>query len=590
MIDKIHALGIDLKGRKGVEVKTVCPFCPSGRGNPNDLSLAVNTVSGAYFCHYCNASGCADTNSQNKPLDKPFRAIKAKSTTPYKETVLEEVSSGVIEFMKKRGISEEVLRREQIKVAEKWFPQTNDAHKCIAFPFFKGNKRVATKYRDHNKNMSQDAGGEKCFYRFDEMSKGNRIYITEGEIDALTLVECGYSDGVVSVPDGAPNPSANNLDNKFSYFTEEAMNIFDDAEEIYLVVDNDANGRFLEQELKRRIGIDKCLLVDYPQGCKDINDVLLKLGHEGVVEVIENAQHCPVDGLKTFDDYALEIDNMRLGITDEYYETGYPDFDRHLKIKRGQLNIVTGSPGSGKSEFVDDLMINMIKTYGVRWAVFSPENYPPQVYYKKLAEKYNNKSFPEMNENEINLSRSDLSGSVKLIIDNDTDEVTVDYLLERIRVLVFRFGVRAVIIDPWNEIDHNIGSREDLYLNKILRKIKRFIRKYDVSLWLVAHPKNPKMLADGTYPRVTAYDIAGGYAWFAKADNVFSVWRDKENPNEPVEVNIQKIKQKTDGELGICYFDYDKRTGRYKSVGSSLDPHPICEDRGGVNVNGIKPI
>ena len=140
---------------------------------------------------------------------------------------------------------------------------------------------------------------------------------------------------------------------------------------------------------------------------------------------------------------------MRLGITDEYYETGYLDFDRHLKIKRGQLNIVTGSPGSGKSEFVDDLMINMVQTYGVKWAVFSPENYPPQVYYKKLAEKYSAKGFDEMGENEINLSRSDLSGSVKLIIDNDTDEVTVDYLLERIRVLVFRFGVRAVIIDPW---------------------------------------------------------------------------------------------------------------------------------------------
>ncbi|MCH6575697.1 MAG: hypothetical protein IH795_10950 [Bacteroidetes bacterium] len=247
------------------------------------------------------------------------------------------------------------------------------------------------------------------------------------------------------------------------------MQIFDDAEEIYIVVDNDANGRFLEQELKRRIGIDKCLLVDYPEGCKDINDVLLKDGHDGVIGVIESATHCPVDGLKTFDDYALEIDNMRLGIIDEYYETGWPDMDKHLKVKRGQLNIVTGSPGSGKSEIIDALMINLIKKYGIKWAVFSPENYPPQIYYKKLAEKYLNKSFPEMTENEINLSRSDLSGSVKLIIDNDTDEVTVDYLLERIRVLVFRYGVRSVIIDPWNEIDHDIGSREDIYLNKVLR-------------------------------------------------------------------------------------------------------------------------
>ena len=223
--------------------------------------------------------------------------------------------------------------------------------------------------------MTQDAGGEKCFYRFDEMKKGKKIYITEGEIDALTLVQCGFSDGVTSVPDGAPNPTANNLDNKFSYFTEEAMQIFDEAEEIYLVVDDDENGRFLRNELKRRIGIDKCLMVTYPDSCKDINDVLLVCGEDAVREVIEHAQHFPVDGLKTFDDYTSEINDLIEGVTGDYYETGYKKIDDQglLKIKTGQLNIVTGSPGSGKSEWVDDIMINTVKQYGIKWAVFSPE-------------------------------------------------------------------------------------------------------------------------------------------------------------------------------------------------------------------------
>ena len=50
-----------------------------------------------------------------------------------------------------------------------------------------------------------------------------------------------------------------------------------------------------------------------------------------------------------------------------------------------------------------------------------------------------------------------------------------------------------------------------------MRKIKRFIRKYDLSFWLVAHPRNPKRNNDGTYPRITAYDIAGGYAYSTRA-------------------------------------------------------------------------
>lgn len=590
MNDKLRELGIDVKGRNSGEVRTTCPWCSHTRSKSNDPCLAVNMDDLTYFCHHCNISGCAanDKKPNNTPY-KPINRIKKKNTTPYKPSDLKDLSDASIEFLKKRGISEEVARSEGLKIASKWMPQVNKEQNVIAFPFIKNNMRVATKYRDNKKNMTQDAGGEKCFYRFDEMKKGKKIYITEGEIDALTLVQCGFSDGVTSVPDGAPNPTANNLDNKFSYFTEEAMKVFDDAEEIYLVVDDDTNGRFLRNELKRRIGVDKCLMVNYPESCKDINDVLIVCGEDAVREVIEHAVHFPVDGLKTFEDYTNEIMDLVDGITGEFYTTGYKKIDEEglLRIKKGQLNIVTGSPGSGKSEWVDDIMINTIKNHNIKWAVFSPENYPPQVYYKKLAEKYTGHGFKDLSQYDHMNAINYLSDNVKLIIDTDEEDVTIDFLFQRIRTLVFRFGIKGVIIDPWNEIAHNIGAREDIYLNKVLRQIKRFIRKYDLTFWLVAHPKNPRKNQDGTYPKITAYDIAGGYAWFAKADQVFSVWRDKTNPSKPVEVDFQKIKQKTDGKLCTTYFYYDYETGKYTCNGSSIN-NPICEDKGGVNVNGIK--
>ena len=401
--------------------------------------------------------------------------------------------------------------------------------RTLAFQFIKGNKRVNTKYRTSTKDMAQDANAEKCFYNFDVLLPApKRIHITEGEIDALSLIECGFTD-VVSVPDGAPNPTANNLDTKFSYFTDEAMKLFDAIKEIVLVVDNDENGRFLENELKRRIGIDKCLRVKYPEGCKDINDVLVKEGPEAVEDVLLAAEHFPVSGLNTFKDYESEIIDMYNGVAEAHYTTGWPHMDKHLKVKTGQLNIVTGTPGSGKSEWVDDLMINTVQNHGVKWAVFSPENYPVKVYYRKLAEKFEDRNFKEFDESTVKNSISELSNYVNLIVDNDKDEVTMDYLFERIRALVFRKGIKGVIIDPWNEIQHEIGPREDLYLAKMLRKVKRFIRKYDLSFWLVAHPKNPQRNKDGNYNKITAYDIAGGYTWNAKADNIFSVWRDRQD-------------------------------------------------------------
>jgi twinkle protein len=567
MIEAYREYGIELKGTAN-EQKLQCPECMKLGKSRNDC-LSVKLSEGLYNCHRCGWGGTVI-----KPQDKQKPILNQsipKKQGEYRPTDLIDLTGGSIAFFKNRGIEERTLRLEGIKSAFKWYGKYKAEVESIAFPFIKGNKRVNTKYRTSAKDMAQDGNAEKCFYRYDKLEGSKKIYITEGEMDALSLIQCGYDQGVTSVPDGAPNPSANNLDNKFSYFTEEAMKLFDDAEEVVLVVDNDVNGKFLEAELKRRIGIDKCLTVIYPEGCKDINEVLCKFGADKVKEVIESAKHCPVSGLKTFKDYERDILNLYNNVTGVHYLTGWRHMDKHLKIKTGQLNIVTGVPGSGKSEWVDDLMINTVKNYGLKWAVFSPENYPPQVYFRKLSEKYCDKSFKNFEDHDIKTGIEDLSEYIKMIVDNEEDDVTIDYLFQRIRVLVFRHGIKGVIVDPWNELLHDIGGREDLYLNKVLRRIKRFIRKYDLTFWLVAHPKNPAKDKDGNYYKITAYDIAGGYAWFAKADNIFSVWRNKTDNTQPVEVDIQKIKQKTDGELGTCYFYYQYDTGHFNSVKSSLE-------------------
>jgi len=584
MINKFIDLGIKVNS-SSAQQKTECPECQKS-GKSVDLCLSIDLVEGLYNCHRCGHKGCVNKpQNTSQLLPSP---IKSQTPQEYRPSPIKELTGAILTFFEKRGISKDTLMRSDVRCADMWFHKYKKVvENVIAFQFIKDNKRVNTKYRTASKDMMQDKGGEKCFYRFDKLKGAKEIYITEGEMDALSLIECGFDVGVTSVPDGAPNADSKNLDNKFSYFTEEAMKVFDDAEKVYLVVDNDENGKCLEYELRRRIGIDKCMKIEYPGDCKDINEVLMKLGCDAVKEVINKAEHFPVSGLKTFKDYSHDIINMFNGVGEKHYSTGYPHMDKHLKIKTGQLNVVTGSPGSGKSEWVDDMMINTIKSDGLKWAVFSPENYPPKVYFRKLSEKFEEKPFDTFSEGTLKNSINELSDYVNLIVDNDEDEVTLDYLFERIRALVFRHGIKGVIIDPWNEMAHDIGAREDIYLSKQLRRIKRFIRRYDLTLWLVAHPKNPARDKEGNYQKVTAYDIAGGYTWHAKADNLFSVWRNKVDKTKPVEVDIQKIKYKTDGELGVCYFFYQYETGKFKSSASSLDTHePEGRDGEKLNDNG----
>ena len=281
MMNQWQQLGIEY--REAGQCKAMCTNCPKV-GKRQEDSLSVNYDEGVYNCHKCGFSGSIRT-SQNPHKQYVSQKI-IKKQGEYKPAILNDLSGGSIEFFKSRGIDLRTLQMEGIKTAKKWFGKYKAEVDAIAFPFIKNNQRVNTKYRTSTKDMAQDSNAEKCFYRFDKLKDAKTIYITEGEMDALSLVQCGYDSGVTSVPDGAPNPSVNNLDNKFSYFTEEVMKIFDDAQEVVLVTDNDINGKFLEAELKRRIGIDKCLTIVYPGDCKDINEVLMKHGEDEVKKII----------------------------------------------------------------------------------------------------------------------------------------------------------------------------------------------------------------------------------------------------------------------------------------------------------------
>ena len=147
---------------------------------------------------------------------------------------------------------------------------------------------VNIKSRTLAKGFKQEKNAEKCFYRFDHMVGMQTIIITEGEMDALALVEAGFNN-VVSVPDGATQPNSKPSDRKFSYLISAEEHLMN-AETIILCTDSDDAGKHLRDELSRRIGREKCFRVTFPLDCKDMNDVLVNYGEDRVNEIISDAQ------------------------------------------------------------------------------------------------------------------------------------------------------------------------------------------------------------------------------------------------------------------------------------------------------------
>ncbi|HKJ44047.1 MAG TPA: hypothetical protein VKA27_18260, partial [Sunxiuqinia sp.] len=145
--------------------------------------------------------------------------------------------------------------------------------------------------------------------------------------------------------------------------------------------------------------------------------------------------------------------------------------------------------------------------------------------------------------------------------DDETDQ-TLDNILLLARASIYKDGVHGILIDPWNEIEHDMGRQsETVYVSKALTKIRKFCRVNDVHIWLVAHPTKIQKNKDGKYPKPNLYDISGSAHFYNKTDNGIIVYRDfKEGTTE---INVPKIRFKEIGKPGKATLIFDAANGRY---------------------------
>lgn len=558
--------GIDVTGKTGDEVKVTCPQCSAKRKKRNFPCLNVSLDKGVWNCWHCGWRGS---------LGKGELARPAPPKTYQKPTYITnrtELPEGVVKFFANRGISQATLIRNQIGHGAVYFPQVEEERTCVTFPYFRGGECINVKYRTHDKLFRLASGAERILYGLDDV--GETLIWVEGEIDKLSMEEAGFMS-VVSVPDGAPAPETKDYTNKFDFLDCEQIA---GVKEHIIAVDNDAPGRRLQEELTRRLGMDKCRIVTWPEGCKDANDALIAHGTRTIQECVESAELLPIEG--TCEVMSLLGDVMRHydGEIEKGYSTGWPEIDRHYTVLPGEWTLVTGIPGHGKSEWLDALTINLAANHGWTFAVFSPENHPPSYHTIKLLEKHSGQPFYDGPTPRI--PRDQVRGLVEIIDAHFTymmpDTPSLDTLLEQAGRLVARKGIKGLIIDPWNEIEHQYANRETetLYISAALTKIRRFCWRHGVHTWVVAHPsKLYKDKQTGEYPVPNPYDVSGSAHWRNKADNCITVHRDVLDNLSPVQIHIQKIRKKTVGKIGAVDLRYDRVTGRYAPwAGTS---HPV---------------
>jgi twinkle protein len=254
--------------------------------------------------------------------------------------------------------------------------------------------------------------------------------------------------------------------------------------------------------------------------------------------------------------------------------TGWPGLDAYYTVRPGEWTLITGIPGHGKSSFLDNLIVNLARDKDWKFLVFSAENQPVVRHAAGLASIYIGKPFGPSER--ARMDREDWSYAGAFLdtqiafLDPAFMDCTLDWILSAAREEIQYRGLNALVIDPWNELDHSrpAGMTETEHISAALSKIRRFAREHSVHIFVVAHPT--KLQRDrtlegnsNTYPVPTPWDVAGSAHWRNKADNCLTVWRDVTDELHETHIHIQKIRFREVGRVGVCKMYYDLPSGQF---------------------------
>jgi len=570
IIDKLFENGIRIKAANMGDHKVVCPECSKTRKNRNDpcLSVKIDNRGAAWNCHHCGwIGGFRDDDFKYQKFIPKVKAV-------VKPIEQHGPQDHMLAWFAARGIDAQTVTAAGITRTEEWMPQTQTLTPVIAFPYFKNGEVVNYKYRDKDKNFKQVKGAAKIFYGLDKTAGFEEIFIVEGEIDALSIRQCDLPN-VWSVPDGAPKHVKNEPidpenDTKFSYLWNCEKEI-SEVKKFVIATDADGPGDALAEELARRFGRERCWRVIWPEGYKDANEVLANAGRDALIDCLEAAKPWPIIGIHEVADYRSAVLNLYTDGHKRALSTGWNELDQYMTIQEGWVSVVTGIPNSGKSEWVDALMINLANQYSWSFAVASFEN-PPDVHLSKLLEKKIEAPFMDgptkrMTKDQVEAGLDWVQKHFVFIRqDEDGDIPNLDWLLGMFKVAVLRYGVNGVVLDPWNELEHQrpANMTETEYIGAMLHKIRNFAQRHGVHVWIVAHPSKLRAEQGAKIPAPSLYDIAGSANWANKTDLGIVVHRRRETDDDTaVEIHVKKCRQKSVGTQGVITLGYNKVTGIY---------------------------
>jgi twinkle protein len=550
---------IVVKGNRTGSKKCVCPNCSHERRNKTDPCLSVNFDKGVAHCFHCDAVSFKEESTieiKKQYVDPPQDWQNHTS-----------LSDGLVKYCLDRGIPQRTLIEFGVTEEKQYIPALQKESNCITFNYFEGSKVVNKKFRDGRKNFAQSKDSKKILYNINAAIGSKTLYIVEGEFDVLAMASQGIKN-VVSLVNGA-NDHDDQWINSERYLS--------DVKRFIIATDNDEKGLEVRERIAHRLGKYRCSFIDWHN--KDANGSL----QEGTFdEDIKSEKHFPVSGtfhISDLKDDILGLYNNGLPKTIAPMHHSMSNLKKIFSVMRGHLVTVTGIPSSGKSNFVEWYVLNLVYDYSMKASFFSPEHQPMSLHQSTFIEKavgrnfWNDKDGQRITKADIDRYVDWADEKIYVTSPEKGEAANWEWLLEKFKEQLFSYGVDIFVIDAFNKVSLPSGNRLDA-INEVLTKITAFAQANDVIVILVAHPTKMKKNDNGKYEVPTLYDVSGSADFRNQTHDGFSIHRvyeDLGNGEEGcTEFHNMKTKYKFQGTIGeYVRFKYHLPTGRYYEEGNN---------------------
>jgi twinkle protein len=482
--------------------------------------------------------------------------------------------------MEERGVSAKTC--EYFGVKSELSQTDGSTVTATLFPMYSSkntDKPTAYKKRTPDKSFAI-YGTEKTPALFGQniAPRTKTLYITEGEIDALTVYQClkeqagaGYEHlhpAVVSIPHGAAAAGRSIADN---------LHFINQYDKIVIAFDGDDAGQKATDEVCRLIG-SKAYVAKLGT-FKDPNEMYVAgRARDLKATLVFNPEKYMPAGIATVSDLLEEACSMPT------YGLSYPWpslTELTYGLKEGHLIGIAAGVGIGKTDWFSQLSAHLIEEHNESIGLFKLEE-PPARSLKAIAGKIRGVPYhrPDVQFDEQELRSDILSLDGRVYSYNHFGYKEWSSIKSDIRVLR-AYGVKFFLIDPLTAL---VAHEDDEHkaLNEMMEEMASLTQELGITIFYSSHlnppPRGAKSHEEGG--EVKESQLYGSRAMIRWSHYIYGLIRNKhakldDGSPDYKERNTTKfvlLKDREYGNTGHFNISYDSDTTRY------LEPNEVEEE------------